>query len=159
VRQVEVAEDGADSPRVGEESEDAHVRYAIGASEGEDLVDAGEEAGPAGAGSVAGEGVGGVLLEVRAWLVPRSFARAILGFGRAALVAAEGDDPGPKPRIGGEDAMVAVAVDPGRRDQAREGFTSARPSPGTQTRTLGLRRVPAGFSGRTGAIIQAMKFL
>jgi hypothetical protein len=47
-RSFEAAEDGADGLGVGEEGEDAHVRSAVGASEGEDLVDAGEEAGPAG---------------------------------------------------------------------------------------------------------------
>jgi hypothetical protein len=99
--QVEVAEDGTRGLGVGEEGEDAHVGSAVGAAEEEDLVDAGEEAGPAGAGGFAGEGGGGVLLEVRAWLVTRSFVRAFLGFGHVGIVAAEGDDPGPEPRIGG----------------------------------------------------------
>jgi hypothetical protein len=64
VRQVEAAEDGARGLGVGEEGEDAHVRSAVGESEGEDVVDAGEEAGPAGAGGGAGEGGGRVLVGV-----------------------------------------------------------------------------------------------
>jgi hypothetical protein len=120
--QVEVAEDGAHGFGVGEEGEDAHVRSAVGAAEGEDLVDTGEEAGPAGAGGVVGEGGDGVLLEVCDWLVTRSSGRVIFWFGPVGVVATEGDDPAPEPCVGSEDAMVAVAVDPGRRDQAREGF-------------------------------------
>jgi hypothetical protein len=90
---------------VGEEGEDAHVRSAVGASEGEDLVDAGDEAGPAGAGGVAGEGGGGVLLEVRGWLVTRSSGRAIFGLGRVGIVAVQGGDPGPEPCVGGENSV------------------------------------------------------
>jgi hypothetical protein len=97
VRQVEAAEDSAGGPGVGEESEDAHVRSAVGAAEGEDLVDAGAEAGSAGAGRVAGEGGGGVLMDVCGCLVTRSSGRAIFGFGRVGIVAGEGDDPGPEP--------------------------------------------------------------
>jgi hypothetical protein len=54
VGQLEVAEDDADRFGVGEEGEDAHVRAAGGAAEWEDLVDAGKEAGPAGASGGAG---------------------------------------------------------------------------------------------------------
>jgi hypothetical protein len=55
-------------------------------------------------------------------LVTRSSGRAIFRFGPVGVVAAEGDDPGAEPCVGGEDAVVAVAVDARRRDQAREGF-------------------------------------
>jgi hypothetical protein len=49
-----------------------------------------------------------------------SFGRTF-GLGGVGVVAAEGDDPGPEACVGGEDAVVAVAVDAGRRDQAGEG--------------------------------------
>jgi hypothetical protein len=137
VREVEAAEDGADGVGVGEEGEDAHIRSAVGASEGEDLVDAGEEAGPAGAGGVAGAGGGGVLLEVCGWLVTRSSGRAIFGLGRVGIVATEGHDPGSKSCIGGEDSVVAVAVDPGRRDQAREGFEKFERREGEESAAVG----------------------
>jgi hypothetical protein len=51
--QTEVGEDGIDGLGGGDEGEDAHVGAAVEAGEGEDLVDAGEEAGPAGAGGGA----------------------------------------------------------------------------------------------------------
>jgi len=53
--QTEVAEDGLNGLELGEEGEDALVGAAVGALEGEDLVDAGEETGSAGArGEVPG---------------------------------------------------------------------------------------------------------
>jgi hypothetical protein len=52
-RQAEVAEDGVDGLGSGDESENAHLGAAAGAEQWEDLVDAGEEAGPAGAGGGA----------------------------------------------------------------------------------------------------------
>jgi hypothetical protein len=68
--QAEVGEDGVDGLGGGDEpersggrrrqGEDAHVGAAAGTGEGEDLVDAGEEAGPAGAGGGALWGVGQV---------------------------------------------------------------------------------------------------
>jgi hypothetical protein len=122
VREVEAAEDGADGLGVGEEGEDAHVRSAVGAAEGEDLVDAGEESGPAGAGGGAGERPSGTVVAVRCRLGAGSFGRTSFGLGGVGLVVAEGDDSGSKSCIGGEDAVIAVAVDPGRRDQAGEGI-------------------------------------
>jgi hypothetical protein len=50
-----------------------------------------------------------------------SFGRTSFGLGRVGVVASEGDDPGPEPCVGGEDAVVAVAVDAGWGDQAGEG--------------------------------------
>jgi hypothetical protein len=120
VRQVEVAEDGARGFGVGKEGENAHLGSAVGAAEREDLVDAGEELGPAGAGCGAGESGGWVLVGVCGCLVARSFWRALIEIGRGGVVAAEGDDPAPEARVGGEDAVVPVAVEPGRRDQAGE---------------------------------------
>ena len=122
VGQVEVAEDGANGLGVGEEGEDAHVRAALGAAEGEDLVDAGEELGPAGAGAGAGEGCGGLLVGLYGGLLAGSSRGAFFGIGRAGVVAAEDDDRGPEPCVGGEDAVVSVAVDPGRGDQTGERF-------------------------------------
>jgi hypothetical protein len=55
--QAEVGEDGVDGFCGGDEGEDAHVAAAAGAGEGEYLVDAGEEASPAGAGGGALRGV------------------------------------------------------------------------------------------------------
>ena len=53
--QTEVAEEGVNGLVRGEEGEDAHMGAAVGAVEGEDLLDAGEQTGPAGAsGDVAG---------------------------------------------------------------------------------------------------------
>ena len=55
--QAEVAENGVNGLGGGDEGEDAHVGAAVGAGEGEDLVDAGEEAGPARAGGGGRPGV------------------------------------------------------------------------------------------------------
>jgi hypothetical protein len=46
--------------------------------------------------------------------------RAFFVLKRVGVIAAEGD--GPEPRIGGEDAVIAVAVDRGRWDQTGQGF-------------------------------------
>jgi len=48
--QVEVAEDGHDDRRIGEDGQDAHLGATAGAAQGRDLVDAGDEARPAGTG-------------------------------------------------------------------------------------------------------------
>lgn len=47
---------------------------------------------------------------------------AVVGFGPIGFaVASQGDDVGAEARIGRQHAVVAVAVNPGRRDQAGEG--------------------------------------
>jgi hypothetical protein len=98
VRELEVAEDGARGPGVGEEGEDAHGGAALGAAEGEDLADAGEEMGPAGAGGAAGEGGERSLVSVRLRLLA-------VGFGDLdAPLPSEGDDVAPEPCVRGEDA-------------------------------------------------------
>jgi hypothetical protein len=95
-------------PGFGKEGEDAHVGAAVGALEGEDLVDAGEETGPAGASDdVAGH-------------FRRAGRQAVRGL-VSPFGAAEGDDAGAEPGVGREDAVVAVAVDAGGRDEAGEG--------------------------------------
>jgi hypothetical protein len=107
--QAEVAEDGVNGPGLGEEGEDAQVGAAVGALEGEDLVDAGEETGPAGAcGAVAGH-------------FRRAGRRIVRGLVAFRFGAAEGDDAGAEPGVGRQHAVVAVAVDAGRRDEAGEG--------------------------------------
>jgi hypothetical protein len=120
--QAEVLEDGVRGFCGGDEGEDAHVGAAAGAGEGEDLVDAGEEASPAGAG-------GGALWGVRQVGVCRGRAgpgRQLIGCGAGHLtrhfgvVAAEIDDLLAQARVRCEDAVVAVAVDAGRWDQAAE---------------------------------------
>ena len=120
-RQLKVAEDGAGRLGVGEEGEDAHIGSALGAAEGEGLVNAGQELSPAGAGGGAGEGEcgavpSGVLVSVGRSLRVGSFDGLYV-----QPLASEGDDAGTEPCVGGEDAVVAVAVDPGRRDQPGEG--------------------------------------
>ena len=68
-RQAEVCEDGVDGLGGGDEGEDTHVGAAVGAGEGKDLVDAGEEAGPAGAGGGALRESGGSAAWAMAGLV------------------------------------------------------------------------------------------
>ena len=94
---------------LGEKGEDAHGGAAVGALEGEDLVDAREETGPARAcGDVLGS-----LRDAR--------RRTVRGLAAVAIGAVQGHDAGPETRIGGEDAVVAVAVDAGRGDEAGKG--------------------------------------
>ncbi len=76
-------------------------------------------------------------MEVRGWLVTKSAARALFGFGHVGVVASEGDDPGPEAGVRGEHAVVAVAVDPGRRDQAREGFEKLERREGEEGPAIG----------------------
>lgn len=111
-----MTENGADGLRVGEEGEDTHVGAALGAAEREDLVDTAEELGPAGAGGSTGEGHGRLVVDVFPSLLTVGF---VCG---GTVVVAEGEDLGPEPRVGGQDAVIAVAVYPGRRDEAGEGF-------------------------------------
>ena len=120
-RQLEVTEDGAGGFGVGEEGEDAHVGAAFGAAEGEDLVDAGEELSPARAGGGAGGGCGVALSRVRV-SVGRSLLVGSFEDVDDQSIASEGDNVGrAEPCVGGEDAVVAVAVDPGRRDGVGKG--------------------------------------
>jgi hypothetical protein len=120
--QAEVGEDGVDGFSGGDEGEDAHVGAAVGAGEGEDLVDAGEEASPAGAGGgalrcvrqVGGGGVSGSLGSMRP-----AVCDAVRAGGRR-VVTAEVDDLLAQARVRCEDAVVAVAMDAGRRDQTAE---------------------------------------
>ncbi|MEJ2582741.1 MAG: hypothetical protein P8127_14065 [Acidobacteriota bacterium] len=130
-RQLEVTEDGAGGFGVGEEGEDAHVGAALGAAEGEDLVDAGVELGPAGAGGGAGEGGGGFLANVSLGLLAEDVGDL------DTHLPSEGDDVGPEPCVGGQHAVVAVAVDPGRRDQPREGLEELEGREGEEGAAVG----------------------
>jgi hypothetical protein len=134
VGQVEVAEDGACGFGVGDESENAHVRPALGAAEGEDLVDAGEDLGPAGAGG-GGERHSGIVVAVRGLLGAGTFGRTSFGLG--GVVAAEGDDPGPEPCVGSLHAVVAVAVDAGWGDQAGKGVEKLEGREGEEGAAVG----------------------
>ena len=116
VGKLQVAENGAGGPGIGEEGEDAHGGAALGAAEGEDLIDAGQKLGPAGAGGGAYEGGGGVVVNVGRRLLVRD-----IGGLYVQPHAFEGYDVGTEPRVGSQDAVVAVSVDARRRDQAREG--------------------------------------
>jgi hypothetical protein len=111
-----------------------------GQRRGKNLVDAGEEACPAGAGGGAGQGRGGVLVGVYGCLIAGKSGRRFFGLGRVGVVAAEGDNPGPEPCVGGEDAVIAVAVDPGRRDQAREVSRNSRGERARMERPSGVGR-------------------
>jgi hypothetical protein len=121
--QAEVCEDGVDGFCGGDEGEDAHVASAVGAGEGEDLVDAGEEPSPAGAGGGAVGGVrqvGGVSVFGSGGIARLAVGAAVCAAGRCGVVAAEADHPLAQARVRCEDAVVAVAVDAGRWDQAAE---------------------------------------
>jgi hypothetical protein len=114
--QAEVCEDGVRGFCGGDEGEDAHVGAAVGAGEGEDLLDAGEEASPAGAGGGALRGV----VSGSVGIVRLAACKAGRPARRNGVVAAEVDDPLTQAGVRCEDAVVTVAVDAGRRDQSAE---------------------------------------
>jgi hypothetical protein len=118
--QAEVGEDGVDGFSGSAEGEDAHVGAAVGAGEGEELVDAGEEASPAGAGGGALRGVrqvGGGGVQGGASIVRLTACQAADVGG---VVAAEVDHLLTQARGRGKDTVVAVAMDAWRRDQTAE---------------------------------------
>jgi len=137
VGQVEVAEDGACGLGIGEEGEDAHARPAFGAAEWEDLVDAGEEAGPAGTGGGAGERHSGIVVAVRGRLGAGSFGRTSIGLCGVGVVAAEGHDPGPEPCVGSENSVITVAVDAGWGDEVGEGVEKLEGREGEEGAAVG----------------------
>jgi len=99
--------DGGDDGRVGEEGEDGHLATTSGAEEGKHLVDPGEEHGPAdpsGAGAPRRFGIGRCALGFGGW-------------GRRQLRPADGDGGRSGSCVGGEHAMVSVAVHPGRGNE------------------------------------------
>jgi hypothetical protein len=145
--QTEVGEDGIDGLGGGDEGEDAHVAAAAGAGEGEDLVDAGEEAGPAGAGGGAVRGVRQVGGADAGGSCCGSRNGTAVGVARRHdSVAAEGDYPLAQARVRCEDAVVAVAMDAGRRDQAAQ--CGEQPK-----RSEGRRRQLEGGEGEDGAAV------
>ncbi len=111
---VPVLEDGPHGAGVGEEGEDAHLPVAAGTPERVDLVDPGEELGPAtvraGVGLVAAGGTGDAGGPVGLWVAPS---------GIRPLTPVAGGLCSP-PGVGGEDSVLAVPVDARRRDQARQ---------------------------------------
>jgi len=117
VGKVEVNEDGGDNRWVGEKGEDVHGAAAGGAEERQDLIDPGEEHGPADARRAGGarkfvQSAGGE----RDWL-------GGLGVGetrRLSRNSADGDDRGAQTGMGRQDTVVAVAVHAGRRHEGNE---------------------------------------
>ena len=149
-----MAEDGHDGGRVGEEGQDAHLGAAAGAAEGRDLVDAGDEARPAGAsgaaGGVRGSGRGGIR-RTGSGGRPAFDSGGLLRHGSAeigcALLEREGSRvlPGqrhhaaPEVGIGRENAVVAMTVDAGWRDQAGEGGQEVQGGEGQDIPAVGQR--------------------
>jgi hypothetical protein len=143
--QTEVGENGVRGLGGGDEGEDAHVAAAIRAGEGEDLVGAGEEASPAGGG-------GGVVRRV--WQVgdfrSQDGAAAVRVAGRHDSVAIEVDDPFAEAGVRGKDAVIAVAVDAGWRDEAGEGGEKLEAREGEDGAAVagGTRRVIENLADR-----------
>jgi len=111
---IEVHKDGGDDGRVSEKGEDLHGAAAGRTEERQDLVDSGEEHGPA---DTRGAG----------WarrLVQRAGGeRCGLGVGDAERVgrsSTDGDDGGAQAGMGRQNAVVAVAVHPGRGHESDE---------------------------------------
>jgi hypothetical protein len=114
--EVEMSEDAVDDGGIGEEGEDTQGAVASRAAQRVELVDASEELGPAEAG-----GAGGSRRRVGASVGGR------LGGGVEFVEAAEfvvgpceADDVGAPACVGGQDAVVAVAMRAGRGDQPGE---------------------------------------
>jgi hypothetical protein len=104
----------------GDEGEDAHIAAA---AEGEDLIYAGKEASPAGAGGGALRGVrqvGGIGVPGGAGIVRLAACQAERAGGHRGVVASEVDHLLAQARVRCKDAVVAVAVDTGRRDEAAQ---------------------------------------
>jgi hypothetical protein len=118
-----VGEDGVRGFCGGDEGEDSRVGAAVGTGEGEYLIYAGKEASPAGAGGGALRGVrqvGGIGVSGGAGIVRLAACQAERAGGRRGVVASEVDHPLAQARARCEDAVVAVAVDAWRWDQAAE---------------------------------------
>ena len=113
--EVQVEEDGGDDGRVGEEREEAHWATAGGAEQGQDLIDAGEEDGPADARGARGPGRPGVGQDCR---LPDGLG--VHGWGRDGLGPADGDDGVSGSCVGRHHTVVSVTVHPGRRDEPGE---------------------------------------
>jgi hypothetical protein len=116
VGEAEVAEDALDDLGLGEEGEDAQGAVASGAAEGIELVDASEELGPADAGGGGGAGgAGGALGGGRqgGGLEGVDLLELLVGPSVA-------NDVGAQACVGRENAVVAVAMGAGRRDQPGE---------------------------------------
>ena len=110
---AQVLEDGPHDTRVGEEGEDAHLTVAGGAAQRVDLVDAGEELGPAAARASVGAvgacvGYGAVDVGRGAWVGLVDFVTPVARHVPSPL------------RVRGEDAVIPMPVDARRGYQARE---------------------------------------
>jgi hypothetical protein len=107
VRDSEVAEDTLDHGRVDEERDDPHLPLADGTEEGEDLVDAGEEARP-------GDAAGRTRPRLRNGLDPWGVGSDRRVRGRSDFVgdwSPESHDGGPEAGVRCESPVVAVAVE------------------------------------------------
>ena len=126
---AQVSEDGPHDTRVGEEGEDAHLTVAGGAAQRVDLVDAGEELGPAAARASVGAvgarvGYGAVDVGRGAWVGLVDFVTPVARHVPSPL------------RVRGEDAVIPMPVDARRgirrasRSSNSRGLTrtTARPS-------------------------------
>ncbi len=103
-----MAEDSGHGEGIGEEGEDPHLGAAVGAAEGEDLLDPSDQARPAGAGGALRGRQG---LRVGGSRVPWSVRR----------VAGESRDAFAQGGMGSQHAVVAVPVDTWRGDQPGQG--------------------------------------
>src|SRR6056297_3101316 len=111
---TEVSEDGPHDGGVGEEREDAHLTVAARTPQGVDLVDVGEELGPAPARAA--------VAPVRAGAAGRGGAQVGPGAGVEFVhfVTPVPRHLPPPLRVRGEDAVIPMPVDTRWRDQARE---------------------------------------
>ncbi len=116
LRDTQVSQDGPDDDGVGEEGEDAHLTVAGGATEGVHLVDPREQLCPPTSGAAVGcvaAGGAGVVGGPVGWVAPKVLTPVAGGLSAPRNVRAE-------------DAVVAVPVDAGRWNQAREPIRAAQ---------------------------------
>jgi hypothetical protein len=165
-----VGEDGVDGFCGGDAGEDAHVGAAVGTGEGEDLIDAGKEASPAGAGGGALQGVrqvGGIGVwrcrhrEARClpgWACRRSSRRCRGGGGSPARAGARARDV--------EEIRDHLHVDslgylslPGWRAPSPGMAPSATPASPATTRRRSSTLTWAGASARTAEVPPAQPLM
>ena len=123
---TDVGQDLGDGFRVGEDRDEREGRLAGGTDQRKDLVDPSQQGRPPG-----GSGRGDIGC-FRCWQLGLGGGRRDLWFGRRETVETgdlsgqrvvllgPGGDQRPQGRVGGEDPVVAVAVDAGRREDFGE---------------------------------------
>ena len=146
-----MAEDAFDDVGLGEEGEDAQRAVAAGTAQGVELVDPGPELGPAdaggggGAGGVVGAVTGGRSCGTLEVIEPAEFV----------VRSPVANHLGAEVSVGREHTVIAVAVGPRRRDEAREppelhgGSTPAQPAFGRgsgDSPTAAAHRQAAAFA-------------